>query len=145
MGLDPTLGWRKGHGVKAQRQLRESVSTSMCVCLCAQTCPLLCDPMDCSPPGSPVHGISQARILELVAISFSRGSSQGLNLHLMSPALAGRSFTTQIINFLSTSLCATSSSFPETEVRAHPEHQQSVQTNQESASSRENRLPIANL
>ena len=35
-----------------------------------------CDPVDCSLPGSPVHGISQARILEWVAISFSRGSSQ---------------------------------------------------------------------
>ena len=34
-----------------------------------------CDPVDCSPPGSSVHGISQARILEWVAISFSRGSS----------------------------------------------------------------------
>ena len=32
----------------------------------------LCDPMDCSPPGSPVHGISQVRILEWVAISFSK-------------------------------------------------------------------------
>ena len=35
----------------------------------------LCEPMDCSPPGSSVHGIFQARILEWVAISFSRGSS----------------------------------------------------------------------
>ena len=41
-----------------------------------QSCPTLCDPMDCSPPGSSVHGISQARIQEWVAISFSRGSSQ---------------------------------------------------------------------
>ena len=39
-------------------------------------CPTLCDPMDCSLPGSSVHGISQARILEWVVISFSRGSSQ---------------------------------------------------------------------
>ena len=37
---------------------------------------LFCSPMDCSPPGSSDHGISQARILEQVAISFSRGSSQ---------------------------------------------------------------------
>ena len=36
----------------------------------------LCDPMDCSPPGSSVHGILQARILQWVAISFSRESSQ---------------------------------------------------------------------
>ena len=42
----------------------------------AQSCPTLCDPMDCSPPGSSVHGIFQARVLEWVAISFSRGSSQ---------------------------------------------------------------------
>ena len=36
-----------------------------------QSCPTLCDPMDCSPPGSPVPGILQARTLEWVAISFS--------------------------------------------------------------------------
>ena len=41
----------------------------------AQSCPTLCDPMDCSPPGSSVHGVLQARILEWVAIPFSRGSS----------------------------------------------------------------------
>ena len=41
-----------------------------------QSCPTLCDPMDCSPPGSSVHGIFQERILEWVAISFSRGSSR---------------------------------------------------------------------
>ena len=37
--------------------------------------PTLCDPMDCSPPGSSVQGILQARVLEWAAISFSRGSS----------------------------------------------------------------------
>ena len=42
----------------------------------AQSGPTLCDPMDCSPPGSSVHGTVQARILEWVAIPFSRGSSQ---------------------------------------------------------------------
>ena len=41
-----------------------------------QSCPALCGPMDCSLPGSAVHGIFQARILEWAAISFSRGSSQ---------------------------------------------------------------------
>ena len=41
----------------------------------AQSCPTLCNPMDCSLPRSSVHGIFQARILEWVAISFSRGSS----------------------------------------------------------------------
>ena len=43
-----------------------------CCCLVAQSCLTLWNPMDCSPPGSFVHGISQARILEWVAISFSR-------------------------------------------------------------------------
>ena len=49
-----------------------------------QSCLTLCDPMDHSPPGSSVHGILQARILEGGAISFSRGifSNQGLNPHL---------------------------------------------------------------
>ena len=42
--------------------------------LVSQLCLTLCDPMDCSPPGSPVHGILQARILEWVTIPFSRGS-----------------------------------------------------------------------
>ena len=41
-----------------------------------QLCPTLCDPIGGSPPGSPVPGILQARTLEWVAISFSRGSSQ---------------------------------------------------------------------
>ena len=43
--------------------------------LAIQLCLTLCDPMDCSPPGSSVHGILQARIQEWVAIPFSRGSS----------------------------------------------------------------------
>ena len=47
-----------------------------CVCLVTQPCLTLCDPMDCSPPGSSVHEILQARILEWVAMPFSRGSSQ---------------------------------------------------------------------
>ena len=41
----------------------------------AQSCPTLCDPTDCSPPGSSVHGILQARILEWAAMPSSRGSS----------------------------------------------------------------------
>ena len=52
--------------------------------LVAQSCPTLCSPMDCSLPGSSVHGILQARILELVAIPSSRGSSpQGSNAGLL--------------------------------------------------------------
>ena len=45
------------------------------ICICAQSHPTLWDPMDCSLPGSSSYGISQARIMEWVAISFSRGSS----------------------------------------------------------------------
>ena len=54
-------------------------------CSVTQSLWILCDPMDCSLPVSSVHGISQARILEWVAISSSRGSSwpQGSNLHLL--------------------------------------------------------------
>ena len=48
----------------------------MHACLVTQSCPVLCNPMDCSLPGSSVLGILQARILEWVAIPFSRGSSQ---------------------------------------------------------------------
>ena len=44
--------------------------------LVAESCLMLCDPMDCSPPGSSIHRISQASILKWVAISFSRRSSQ---------------------------------------------------------------------
>ena len=46
------------------------------VCVYTQSCPTLCDPMDCSPPGSSVHGNLQARIVVWVAIPFSMGSSQ---------------------------------------------------------------------
>ena len=42
----------------------------------AQSCPTLCDPMDCSPPGSSVHGIFQARVLEQGAIAFSAYACQ---------------------------------------------------------------------
>ena len=56
----------------------------------------LFDAMDCSLPGSFVHGISQARILELFAVPSSRGSSSPRDriMYLMSPSLAGRFFTT---------------------------------------------------
>ena len=58
--------------------IRESLPglPSPAVVLLAQSCPTLWDPMDCSTPGSSVHGILQARIQEWVAIPFSRGSSR---------------------------------------------------------------------
>ena len=66
----------------------------MCIwcVLVTQSCPTLCNPMDCSPPGSSVHEIFQARILEWVAISFSRGSSQPRDRTWVS-CTVGRFFT----------------------------------------------------
>ena len=60
--------------------------------LIPQLCPTLCDPMDCSPLGFSVHGILQARILEWVAISFSRGSSRPTDRTWVS-CIAGGFFT----------------------------------------------------
>ena len=57
----------------------------------AQSCPTLCDPMDCSLQGSSVHGIFQARVLEWIAISFSRESSQPRDWTQVS-CIAGRRF-----------------------------------------------------
>ena len=57
-----------------------AVTVIVCVCVCvhsvAKSCLSLWDPMDCSLPGSSVHGISQVKIPEWVAISFSRGFSR---------------------------------------------------------------------
>ena len=61
----------------------------VCVCMCMWCCLVaesfstLCDPMDCSPPGSSVHGILQTRILERVAISFCLGKQQQLRNLIM--------------------------------------------------------------
>ena len=56
----------------------EHTCVCVCVCVCThtQSCPTLCNPMDCSLPGSSAHGIFQARIMEQVAISYCRGSFQ---------------------------------------------------------------------
>ena len=51
------------------------LSVDVCAHTVAQSCPTPCNPMNCSPLGSSVHGIFQARILKWVAISFSRGPS----------------------------------------------------------------------
>ena len=57
-----------------------------------QSCPTLWNPMDCSPPGSSVYGIFQARVLEWIAISFSRGSSWPRD-RIQVSCIAGRGFT----------------------------------------------------
>ena len=70
-------------------------------CLVTQSCLILCDPMDCSPPGSSVLGIFQAKILEQVAISFSRGSPDlGIELPSpVSPAWQANSLSTEPLGF----------------------------------------------
>ena len=60
--------------------------------LVAQSCPALGEPVDCSPPGSSVHGILQATILEWVAMPSSRGSSQPRD-HTQVSGIAGGFFT----------------------------------------------------
>ena len=65
------------HHVIVDRSMITNVCVCVCVCvLVTQLCPTLCDPMDSSLPDSSIHGILQARILEWVAIPFSRGSSR---------------------------------------------------------------------
>ena len=69
-----------------------------CVCSVIQSCPTLCNPMDCSPPDSSVHGVFQARIPKWVDVSSSGGSSQPRNqtsVSPLAPALAGGFFTTE--------------------------------------------------
>ena len=79
---------------------------SVCVCMCVcihvhakllQLCPTLCDSMDCGPPGSSIHRIPQARILEWVAMPSSRGSSQPRDPMCISSnsCIAGRFFTVE--------------------------------------------------
>ena len=83
-GLNPRLLWLLHWQVNSlplgppERPWGNNIILRKC-CLHAkllQWCPTLCDPVDCSPPGSSVHGILQARILEWVAMPSSRGSSQ---------------------------------------------------------------------
>ena len=68
-----------------------------CCCLVAPSCPTLCDPVYCSPSGSSIHGIFQTRILERVAISYSRESSQNRDQTLVSHIsfITGRFLTSE--------------------------------------------------
>ena len=76
-GLTHTYSTRKCSIRKLWRWISDPINDCCCChCLVARWCLTLCDPMDWSLPGFFLHGISQARILEQVAISFSRGSSQ---------------------------------------------------------------------
>jgi len=71
---------------ETERQIPLRLMTQLkglCVCLVAQSRLTLGDPMDCSPPGSSVHGIFQARILEQVAISYTRRDSREFGVRKM--------------------------------------------------------------
>ena len=72
-------GWKGGLARCTDPVHRDSecgtLYTRMRVCVCVLNCVRFCNYIDYSPPGSSVHGILQARVLEWVAISFSRGSS----------------------------------------------------------------------
>ena len=70
------------------------VSVCWCHCSLTKSCLTLWDPMDCSPPGSSVHGILQTSIIEWVAIPLSRVSSQPRDQACIS-CTAGRFFTTE--------------------------------------------------
>ena len=79
--------------------VKKNMQVYMHVCIptkLLQSCPALCDPVDYSPPGSSVHGVLQARILEWIAISFSGDfPNPGIEpASLMFPTLAGSFFTT---------------------------------------------------
>ena len=78
--------------IRPTLNVRSSFIFLTCVCVLTQSCLPLCDPMDCSPPGSSVHGILQARILEWVAIPFTKGSSQSRDQTRVS-CTPGRFFT----------------------------------------------------
>ena len=100
--LDPTLCSLKRYIASSYSHLPLSMSFSWCLyyvlCSVAQLCPTLCDRRDCSPPGSSAHGLFQARILDWVAISSSRESSQLRKIQPVSPAspaMAGGFFTTE--------------------------------------------------
>ena len=68
-------------------------ATILCCCLAAKSYLTLCDPMDCSPPGSSVHGILQARVLEWVFLSPGDLPDPGMEpVSILSPVLAGRLF-----------------------------------------------------
>ena len=101
LGLSPSSSFISGstamHGHSSWSDtLRHGNSNLNCASvnvLVSQWCPTLCNPMDCSPPGSSVHRVLQARILEWVAFPFSRGSSKPRGRTQVS-CTAGRFITT---------------------------------------------------
>ena len=91
--MSPALTGRFFTREAQNQEFRINIHTVLCVpSLSAQSCAILCNPMDCSPPGSSVHGILQARILEWVAMSATPNS--GIEpTSFVSPVLTGGFFT----------------------------------------------------
>ena len=89
---NPAALWHPRRGKDTGLVSQFHLSERMCVP--AQSYPTFCDPIDCSPPGSSVHGILQARILEWVAMPSSRGSSPPRDWNFVScvSCFAGRYF-----------------------------------------------------
>ena len=91
------VGRRGQRAQRTSKRLREGDGSYVCCAKLLQLCQTLHDPMDCSPRGSSVHGILQARILEWVAISSPPGDPPNPGIEpssLTSPELAGRFFIT---------------------------------------------------
>ena len=110
--LDVQVGFRKGTGTRDQianirwimekaRELQKNIYSALTtirsdqIRSVAQSCPTLCKSLNCNPPGSSVHGVFQASVLEWVAIFFSRGSSQSRDQTHIScvSCIAGRFLT----------------------------------------------------
>ena len=96
--LSPLLSWAVAQDTYWDYQ-RDSlwVAEDICACVCPQSCLALCDPIDCSPPRSSVHGIIQARILEEYFLFPTLRDLPSPGIEPASPvssALAGRFFTT---------------------------------------------------
>ena len=96
-----TAGQVLGTLIRVSFQNNSSTKESVCVCVCVcsvtQSCPTLCDPVDCSPPASSVHGILQARILEWGGAISSSGDFPNPGIKptsLLSLTLASGFFTT---------------------------------------------------
>ena len=90
--------WIQNWVSQARVPFSRRLSSSVCVVSCFKSCPSLCDPMDSSQPGSSVHGILQARILEWVAMPSSRDHPypEIEPSSLKSPVLANRFFTAEL-------------------------------------------------
>ena len=79
-----------------KRHEKKHFTKEDCCCLITKSCQILCNPMDCSSPHSPVHGIFPVRILEWVAISFSRGFFLTQGSNPVSLTLADGFFPTEL-------------------------------------------------